>query len=186
MRVLVGMTLADPDDQVLRALQNELEGADEDDGIDGEVARARRQAAVMNSEPNSCEASPARTTSEAFVVSAQHLVDGRVKIKLFTRRPLHGKTYLCHRQDANLPIVGFVGSSNLTMSGLRHNFELNVDVLDFDAAKKLDKWFEARWEDNFSIDITADLIELIDESWAGGASPHPSRGLPQGLLAPLS
>ena len=75
-------------------------------------------------------------------------------IKLFTRRPLHGKTYLCHRQDANLPIVGFVGSSNLTMSGLRHNYELNVDVLDFDAAKKLDAWFVARWDDKFSIDIT--------------------------------
>ncbi len=46
MRVLVGMALADPDDQVLRALQSDLEGAEED-GIDGEVARARRQAAVM-------------------------------------------------------------------------------------------------------------------------------------------
>ena len=47
MRVLVGMTLADPDDQVLRALQSDLEGSEEDDGIDGDVARARRQAALI-------------------------------------------------------------------------------------------------------------------------------------------
>ncbi len=51
---------------------------------------------------------------------------------------MHGKTYLGHREDINSPIVGFVGSSNLTMAGLKHNYELNVDVMDFDAAAKLD------------------------------------------------
>ncbi len=60
------------------------------------------------------------------------------------------------------------------MSGLRHNYELNVDVLDFDAAMKLDDWFVARWDDKFSIDITDDLVKLIDESWAGEEplAPH--------------
>ncbi len=168
MRVLVGgMTLADPDEQLLRALQDDLEGTDEDEGIDGDVARARRQAAVMKFRTQLMRGIPNAHDQHSLRRLRQHLADGRVKIKLFTRRPLHGKTYLCHRQDANLPIVGFVGSSNLTMSGLRHNYELNVDVLDFDAAKKLDAWFIARWEDKFSIDITADLISLIDESWAG-------------------
>jgi len=38
--------------------------------------------------------------------------------------------------------------------------------MDFDAAAKLDVWFRARWEDNFTIDSTADLIEIIEESWA--------------------
>lgn len=167
MRVLVGMTLADPDDQVLRALQSSLEGSEDDDDIDGEVARARRQAALAKFRTQLMRGIPNAADQKSLQRLRQHLVDGRVRIKLFTRRPLHGKTYLCHRQDANLPIVGFVGSSNLTMSGLRHNYELNVDVLDFDAAKKLDAWFVARWEDKFSIDITDDLIKLIDESWAG-------------------
>jgi superfamily II DNA or RNA helicase len=174
MRVLVGMTLADPDDQVLRALQSDLEGAEEDDGIDGEVARARRQAAVMKFRTQLMRGIPNAQDQRSLRRLRDHLVDGRVKIKLFTRRPLHGKAYLCHREDANLPIVGFVGSSNLTMSGLRHNYELNVDVLDFDAAKKLDVWFGARWDDKFSLDITNDLVKLIDESWAGEEplTPH--------------
>ena len=128
MRVLVGMTLADPDDQVLRALQSDLEGSEEDEGIDGEVARARRQAALIKFRTQLMRGIPNTHDQESLQRLRQHLVDGRVQIKLFTRRPLHGKTYLCHRQDANLPIVGFVGSSNLTMSGLQHNYELNVDV----------------------------------------------------------
>lgn len=174
MRVLVGMTLADPDDQVLRALQSDLEGSGDDDGIDGEVARARRQAALVKFRTQLMRGIPNARDRKNLQRLRQHLVDGPVRIKLFTRRPLHGKAYLCHRQDANLPIVGFIGSSNLTMSGLRHNFELNVDVLDFDAAKKLDTWFIARWDDKFSIDITDDLINLIDESWAGEEplTPH--------------
>lgn len=174
MRVLVGMTLADPDDQVLRALQRDLEGSEGDDGIDGEVARTRRQAALAKFRTQLMRGIPNANDQKNLQRLRQHLVDGRVRIKLFSRRPLHGKAYLCHRQDANLPIVGFVGSSNLTMSGLHHNYELNVDVLDFDAAKKLDAWFIARWDDKFSIDITDDLIKLIDESWAGEEplTPH--------------
>lgn len=173
MRVLVGMTLADPDNQVLHALQNELEGADDDEGIDGEVARARRQAALVKFRTQLMRGIPNARDQKNLQRLRKHLIDGRVRIKLFTRRPLHGKAYLCHRQDPNTPIVGFVGSSNLTMSGLQHNYELNVDVLDFDAARKLNFWFIARWEDKFSIDITDDLIKLIEDSWAGEEPPSP-------------
>ncbi|AFR06253.1 helicase-related protein [Nocardiopsis alba] len=173
MRVLVGMTLADPDDQVLASLQSELEGSADTDEVDREVAKARRQSAILKFRTQLMRGVPNNRDLKSLQRLRQHLIDGRVKIKLFTRRPLHGKTYLCHRQDPNTPIVGFVGSSNLTMSGLRHNYELNVDVLDFDAAKKLDEWFVARWEDKFSLDITKDLIEIIDESWAGGDDRSP-------------
>ena len=37
------------------------------------------------------------------------------------------------------PIVGYLGSSNLTFAGLSGQGELNVDVLDHDAALKLKK-----------------------------------------------
>jgi len=39
-------------------------------------------------------------------------------------------------------------------------------VLDGDASGKLADWFKDRWEDRFSIDITQELIEVIEESWA--------------------
>ena len=51
--------------------------------------------------------------------------------------------------------------------------ELNVDVLDHDATKKLEQWFNDRWTDKWCIDITQDLIQVIDESWARPECPPP-------------
>ena len=46
--------------------------------------------------------------------------------------------------------------------------ELNVDVLDGDAAQKLADWFEQRWQDSWCLDITEELADIIENSWAGG------------------
>ena len=98
-------------------------------------------------------------------LSAQ-LNAGKVVVKLFLRHTLHAKLYLCFREDPINPIVGFVGSSNLTLSGLSLQGELNVDVLDHDSTEKLARWFEDRWSDKWCIDITKELIQVLDESWA--------------------
>ncbi|BCB97072.1 hypothetical protein JZK55_19940 [Dissulfurispira thermophila] len=90
----------------------------------------------------------------------------KVVVKLFLRHPLHAKLYLCFRNDPLNPIIGFLGSSNLTISGLSHQGELNIDVLDHDAAQKLARWFEDRWNDRYCIDITDELIKVVEESWA--------------------
>ena len=50
-------------------------------------------------------------------LSAQ-LKAGKVVVKLHLRHTLHAKLYLCFRTDPNNPITGFLGSSNLTFSGL--------------------------------------------------------------------
>lgn len=97
---------------------------------------------------------------------AAQLKAGQVTVKLFLKHPLHAKLYLLFRPDPNNPITGFLGSSNLTLSGLSKQGELNVDVLDHDATTKLAKWFEDRWADRWCIDITAELIEVIEQSWA--------------------
>lgn len=90
----------------------------------------------------------------------------KVVVKLFVRHSLHAKLYLLFRQDPVNPIVGYMGSSNLTFPGLSSQGELNIDVLDGDATEKLAKWFDDRWNDKFSIDITQDLIRIVEESWA--------------------
>src|SRR5690606_10014525 len=61
---------------------------------------------------------------------------------------------------------GFLGSSNLTTSGLSLQGELNIDVLDDDATRKLEAWFEQRWSDRWCVDISDDLVSIIEESWA--------------------
>ncbi len=90
----------------------------------------------------------------------------KVIVKLFLRHPLHAKLYLLFRPDPINPIVSYLGSSNLTLAGLSGQGELNVDVLDHDACRKLSKWFEDRWDDRWCIDISAELVQIIEESWA--------------------
>jgi len=101
------------------------------------------------------------------------LKSGKVVVKLHLRHMLHAKLYLCFRPDPNNPITGFLGSSNLTLAGLSMQGELNVDVLDHDATQKLAKWFNDRWDDRWCIDISKELIQVIDESWARPDCPPP-------------
>ncbi len=90
----------------------------------------------------------------------------RVVVKLFLRHSLHAKLYLLFRDDKISPIIGYVGSSNLTLAGLKNQGELNVDVVEQDAAQKLSTWFNDRWDDRWCIDISDELAQIIDESWA--------------------
>ncbi len=105
-------------------------------------------------------------------LSAQ-LKAGKVVVKLFLRHTLHAKLYLCFRTDPNNPITGFLGSSNLTFSGLSGQGELNVDVLEHPAPATLAQWFNDRWNDRWCVDITQELIQVIDESWARPDCPPP-------------
>ena len=104
---------------------------------------------------------------------ADQLREKKVIVKLYLRHPLHAKLYLLYRTDPNNPITGFVGSSNLTFSGLQGQGELNVDVLDQQAAEKLASWFEDRWQDRWCIDISDELTSIIDESWARAEQTSP-------------
>ena len=100
-------------------------------------------------------------------LSAQ-MKDEKVCVKLYLREPLHAKLYLAYRPDDNFnKIQAIMGSSNLTYSGLTKQGELNAEFGDSDSAEKLSRWFDDRWEDKFCLDITKELIEIIDNSWAG-------------------
>jgi len=96
----------------------------------------------------------------------QQLRDKKVIIKLFLKSPLHAKLYLLFRNDKFSPVIGYLGSSNLTYAGLSGQGELNVDVIEGDACQKLSDWFEARWQDRWCLDISKQLIEIIEQSWA--------------------
>ncbi len=159
-RLLVGMQ---------RAPKEELRATlfpTEDDGMDNatairkkrELAQAFRDQLMVGIPTNEDEAGLRRL--------AKQIKAKKVVVKLFLRHPLHAKLYLMFRPDPASPIVGIMGSSNLTLSGLSYQGELNVDVLDHDASNKLAKWFESRWNDKWCIDISAELVQVIEESWA--------------------
>ena len=97
---------------------------------------------------------------------AEQIRANKVIVKLFLRHPLHAKLYLMYRQDYNNPITGYLGSSNLTLAGLSKQGELNIDVLEYDACQKLAKWFDDRWNDKWCLDISEELVDIIEDSWA--------------------
>jgi len=109
---------------------------------------------------------PSEQDEKALQKLSRQLKEQKVVVKLHLKHSLHAKLYLAYSKDKRVPVVGFVGSSNLTLAGLAKQGELNVDVMDQDAANKLAKWFDDRWKDRWCIDITQGLIEIIDNSWA--------------------
>ncbi|WP_205370354.1 helicase-related protein [Thermoleptolyngbya sp. PKUAC-SCTB121] len=110
---------------------------------------------------------PSADDEEGLQRLRSQLLTHKLQVKLFLRYPLHAKLYLIYRKDRATPTIGYVGSSNLTLSGLKYQGELNVEVVDRDDTSKLEQWFADRWDDRFCLDISEQLAEIIDESWAG-------------------
>jgi superfamily II DNA or RNA helicase len=110
---------------------------------------------------------PTNEDEECLKKLKQQIIDRKLKVKLFLQYQLHAKLYLCHKQDNDAPLIGYVGSSNLTMAGLSQQGELNVNVVEQDAAEKLQNWFDDRWDDRWCVDISDKLVEILETSWAG-------------------
>ena len=160
-RVLIGMQRLPHDD-----LREALSLIARPSRIDNQAAhRLRVQLAEQLREQLTIGA-PTNADERTLRRLAAQLRAKKVVAKLFLRHPLHAKLYLLFRDDPVNPIVGYLGSSNLTFAGLAGQGELNVDVLDQDATMKLKQWFEDRWNDRFCVDITDELLQIIEESWA--------------------
>lgn len=160
-RVLVGMQKLPKDE-----LRHRLRISGDDIGIDNQTALRLKKSLTQEFREQLTIGMQSNTDESALRRLARQLKREKVIVKLYLRHPLHAKLYLLFRSDPINPIVGYLGSSNLTFSGLSQQGELNIDVLDGDACQKLSAWFEDRWHDRWCIDITDELINVIDESWA--------------------
>jgi len=160
-RLLVGMQRLPKDD-----LRQTLRTAPTDAGLDNATTlRHKRRLAEEFREQLTFGVPTASDEAGLRRLSAQ-IKSRKVIVKLFLRHQLHAKLYLLYRDDPNNPRTGFLGSSNLTSPGLSGQGELNVDVLDTDSTQKLASWFNDRWEDRWCVDISDELAQVIDESWA--------------------
>src|SRR6266498_3005149 len=160
-RLLVGMQRLPADD-----LREWLSLIHTDQTIDNQTALRLKKKLAEEFRDQLTFGVPTNEDESGLRRLAAQLKAGKVVAKLFLRHQLHAKLYLLFRPDKINPIVGYLGSSNLTLSGLSNQGELNIDVLDGDATEKLAKWFDAQWDDKWCIDISAELIEIIEQSWA--------------------
>ena len=160
-RLLVGMHVT-PSEELRCGLRSRGE-----DRLDNQTAvrEKRRIAEEFRDQLTFC--APTNEDEAALRHLSGQIRAKKLIVKVYLRHTLHAKLYLLHRQDANNPVTGFLGSSNLTLAGLAKQGELNIDVLEHDACNKLVDWFEDRWRDRWCIDISKELAEIIDESWAG-------------------
>jgi len=95
-------------------------------------------------------------------------VSGKRKfnLRIYTKEKFHSKAYIFEKDtpiSINPPYSGIVGSSNLSISGLCGNTELNALVYDANA-QTLIEWFKEKWD--LSDDFSKDLFDVINKSWA--------------------
>lgn len=160
-RLLVGMQQM-PHDQMRSALSL----IKDDEQIDQATAIALKRKLAQDFRDQLTRGIPTNEDEAGLRRLAAQIISHKLVVKLFLRHPLHAKLYLCFRQDTLNPKIGYLGSSNLTLAGLSKQGELNIDVLDHDACDKLANWFEERWKDKFCVDISKELVEIINTSWA--------------------
>ena len=104
----------------------------------------------------------------------QLIEEKRLQVKVYTKGRLHAKAYVftygqvfdnrgepVERQEHGIAIVG---SSNLTLSGVTHNTELNVLVHGNENHAQLVKWFDELWEEALPFDEA--LMQEMQQSWA--------------------
>lgn len=157
-RLLIGMHR--PDEQMVREYIRNI------DTMDAATATKCKLKVAQDFRKQLLIGVPSRQDRALLLRLCAQLRDGKVCVKLYLREPLHAKLYLIHRQDYSNPIMSVMGSSNLTFSGLTKQGELNAEFGDGASAAKFDQWFNDRWNDKFCLDITQELIDVIEHSWA--------------------
>ncbi len=161
-RLLIGMHRP-PEDELRMLFRRGGAAAGE---LDGPTAKRLKTEIVGRFRDQLTIGSPNAVDEQGLRRLRQQLHDKKLEIKLFLRYPLHAKLYLSHRHDSVAPIHAFLGSSNLTLAGLRNQGELNTDVVDRDATHALADWFNDRWNDERCLDVTNELMAVVEESWA--------------------
>lgn len=103
------------------------------------------------------------------------IVEQRLKVRVYTKGRMHAKAYIFDYSNRLFdwkgnPVerhekgIAVVGSSNLTLSGVHHNTELNVVVQGNDNHAVLVNWFDELW--NESQDFGEKLMQEMQQSWA--------------------
>jgi superfamily II DNA or RNA helicase len=160
-RLLVGMQRLPQEE-----LQEALNILHPDEGIDNQKAIRLKKRLAEEFRNQLMLGAPTDADEAGLRRLAAQLRSHKVIVKLFLRHLLHAKLYLLFGSDTTSPKVGYLGSSNLTFAGLAQQGELNIDIVEPDACQKLAQWFEDRWDDRWCIDISKELLEIIQESWA--------------------
>ncbi len=113
--------------------------------------------------------------AESLVKTLVQLIEEkRLKVRVYTKGRMHAKAYIFDygdvydlfggKLDRHENGIAIVGSSNLTLSGVTHNTELNVVVAGNNNHAELVRWFDELWDESEDFDET--LVHEMRQSWA--------------------
>ena len=152
------------------ASEEELTETVETTRVQRKSEKERIRDEVADAITRNLQALPHTSQREQNIKRLSELIrEGRVKIKVYTKHPLHAKAYIFkYRKEtaeaARSEGIGIIGSSNLTISGFHHNTELNTYVRGQNNYDELNKWFDELW--NEAVPFEEILISRFEESWA--------------------
>ena len=99
---------------------------------------------------------------EGMLKFLEWLKNGKLKMRIYDKSPLHAKLYIFTFKEDNLDKGRVItGSSNLTRSGLSGNLEFNVELKDSEDYDYAKKSFDRLWKD--SIEISEGIRETIEK-----------------------
>ena len=128
---------------------------------------------TKNNLKESVERMSQKTSDENTITSLLDLMSPQkkiIKVKVLTTEKLHAKAYLMKIKKGSATQImrqdgyGVVGSSNLSVAGLKHSSELNLVTLDNQDYKHLAKWFDRLWDE--AEEFTEDFNYILSNSWA--------------------
>lgn len=179
LRLLIGNTTNKETVELLAEGYRRLDLAAEE--LERQAYPKRTEAAKMADETagnlrNAVEWMDQTDEAQELVAGLMRMIEEkRLKVRVFTKGRLHAKAYICDygrvfdlvgqeipRHEKGIAVVG---SSNLTLSGLTHNTELNVVVQGNQNHAELVRWFDELWKEGQDFDEA--LMAELKASWAG-------------------
>ena len=122
-----------------------------------------------------CKALEYMPQSEGDVRAVRKLIDlirrKKVQVKVYTQDRLHAKAYIFDLDPSQVfRGAAIVGSSNLSISGIREHAELNLmtshKLREGDHGDLLE-WFDRHWNHPSCAEFTEEAAEILGRSWAG-------------------
>jgi phosphatidylserine/phosphatidylglycerophosphate/cardiolipin synthase-like enzyme len=92
----------------------------------------------------------------------EFLRSGRIEVRRYEKRFLHGKAFLFSHENGIIS-----GSSNFTAAGLTSNLELNLGQYQPSVTSRVERWFEELWSEATPFDLAA-----IYEARLAEYAPH--------------
>ncbi|MCL2414711.1 MAG: phospholipase D-like domain-containing protein [Bacteroidales bacterium] len=150
IRILVGINI----DEMVYDANNKglLFAGNEDDSVDTYIDNLKKD--IQSAKYD-------KTVEDGMLQFIRDLIEEKVKIKVYPKQNLHAKIYIFREEYKHAHGYGSVitGSSNLTDSGLQHNFEFNVELRDDADIDFALETFEQLWKQ--SVEIGKKFIEKL-------------------------